>query len=190
MRALVTALIYFGSFLAIGQIAKLVISRWMIRRNLDLFDIQARAGPNRRKRRVFLLGFWRMKIDEDDFRRPEYREGSKRHQSHAVASGLRGPQVAEVSSTAAPSRHPRASFGSPSDRRPLEASAQEMGAVKWYKAMKGFGFIVRDSGGRDVFVHASALQRAGIIGLNEGQRVFVGIAQDRKGPEAASIQLA
>jgi hypothetical protein len=62
MRALVTALIYFGSFLAIGLIAKLVISRWMIRRNLDLFDIQAQAGPNRRKRRVFLLGFWR---DED-----------------------------------------------------------------------------------------------------------------------------
>jgi cold shock protein len=56
--------------------------------------------------------------------------------------------------------------------------------------MKGFGFIVRDSGGRDVFVHASALQRAGITGLNEGQRVFVGIAQGRKGPEAASIQLA
>jgi CspA family cold shock protein len=71
-----------------------------------------------------------------------------------VASGQRGPQVAEVisvdSSTAAPSRHPRASFGSPSDRRPLKASVQEMGTVKWYNAMKGFGFIVRDSGGRDV----------------------------------------
>jgi len=62
MRALVTALIYFGSFLAIGPIAKLVISRWMIRRDLDPSDIQAQAGPNRRKRRVFLLGFWR---DED-----------------------------------------------------------------------------------------------------------------------------
>jgi hypothetical protein len=59
MRALVTALIYFGSFLAIGLIAKLVISRWMARRDLDLADIQAQAGPNRRKRRVFLLGFWR-----------------------------------------------------------------------------------------------------------------------------------
>ena len=56
--------------------------------------------------------------------------------------------------------------------------------------MKGFGFIVRDSGGRDVFVHASALQRAGITGLDEGQRVFVGVAKGRKGPEAASIQLA
>ena len=111
-----------------------------------------------------------------------------------VALGQRGPQVAEVisvdSSTAAPSRHPRASFGSPSDRRPLEASVQEMGTVKWYNTMKGFGFIVRDSGGRDVFVHSSALQRAGITGLHEGQRVFVGIAQGRKGPEAASIQVA
>jgi CspA family cold shock protein len=111
-----------------------------------------------------------------------------------VALGQRGPQVAEVisvdSSTAAPSRHPRASFGSPSDRRPLEASVQEMGTVKWYNAMKGFGFIVRDSGGRDVFVHASALQRAGITGLSEGQRVFVGVAEGRKGPEAASIQMA
>jgi CspA family cold shock protein len=65
-----------------------------------------------------------------------------------------------------------------------------MGTVKWYNAMKGFGFIVRDSGGRDVFVHSSALQRAGITGLNEGQRVFVGVAEGRKGPEAASIQLA
>jgi CspA family cold shock protein len=111
-----------------------------------------------------------------------------------VASGERGPQVAEVisvdSSTAAPSRHPRASFRSPSDRRSLEASVQEMGTVKWYNAMKGFGFIVRDSGGRDVFVHASALQRAGIPGLSEGQRVFVEVAEGRKGPEAASIQLA
>jgi cold shock protein len=111
-----------------------------------------------------------------------------------VALGQRGPQVAEVisvdSSTAAPSRHPRASFGSPSDQRPLEASVQEMGTVKWYNAMKGFGFIVRDSGGRDVFVHASALQRAGITGLSEGQRVFVGVAEGQKGPEAASIQLA
>jgi len=111
-----------------------------------------------------------------------------------VAPGQRGPQVTEVisvdSSSAAPSRHPRASLRSASDRRPLEASVQEMATVRWYNAMKGFGFIVRDSGGRDVFVHASALHRAGITGLNEGQRVFVSIAQGRKGPEAASIQLA
>jgi len=67
---------------------------------------------------------------------------------------------------------------------------QETGTLKWYNATKGFGFIVRDSGGRDVFVHASALQRADITGLSEGQRVFVGVAEGRKGPEAASIQMA
>jgi CspA family cold shock protein len=76
------------------------------------------------------------------------------------------------------------------DRRALEVSVQETGTVKWYSAAKGFGFIVRDSGGKDVFVHASALERAGITGLSEGQRVFMGVAEGRKGPEAASIQVA
>jgi hypothetical protein len=59
MRALVTAVIYFGSFLTIGLIAKVVIGRWMARRNLDLPEVQAPVGARRSKRRVFLLGFWR-----------------------------------------------------------------------------------------------------------------------------------
>ena len=58
MRALMTAAIYFGSFLTLGMIAKRVVGGWMKRRDLDLGEIQAQAGPNRR-RRVFLLGFWR-----------------------------------------------------------------------------------------------------------------------------------
>jgi CspA family cold shock protein len=111
-----------------------------------------------------------------------------------VALGQRGPQVTEVisvdSSTAAPPRSLRGRFRSPSERQPLEASVQEMGTVKWYNVARGFGFIVRDGGGKDVFVHVSALDRAGITGLNEGQRVFVGEAEGGKGPEAASIQLA
>ena len=110
-----------------------------------------------------------------------------------LAPGQRGPQVTEIisvdGSTATPSR-PRKSFRSPSDRQPLEASVQEMGTVKWYNATKGFGFIVLDGGGKDIFVHASALERAGIMNLNEGQRVFVGVAEGRKGPEVVSIQVA
>src|ERR1700730_11966757 len=106
----------------------------------------------------------------------------------------RGPQVTEVisvdSSTAAPPRLPRKSLRSPLDRQPLEASVQEMGTLKWYNAAKGFGFIVLDGEGNDVFVHVSALQRAGIMGLNEGQRVFVGVAEGQRGPEAASIRVA
>jgi CspA family cold shock protein len=111
-----------------------------------------------------------------------------------AAPGQRGPQVAEVisvdSSTAVPPRPTRKSFRSPSDRYPAEASVHEMGTVKWYNATKGFGFIVMDGSGKEIFVHASALNRAGITGLNEGERVFVGVAEGRKGPEAASIQAA
>ena len=113
-----------------------------------------------------------------------------------VAPGQRGPQVTEVlnvdSSTAAPAR-PRSGprpGGGGYDQAPLVASSQEQGTVKWYNATKGFGFIVRDGGGKDVFVHASALQRAGLMGLNEGQRVLVDIAEGRKGPEAVAITLA
>jgi CspA family cold shock protein len=115
-----------------------------------------------------------------------------------IAQGQRGPQVTEVlnvdSSTAAPARParsgPRPGGGGGYEQAPLVASSQEQGTVKWYNATKGFGFIVRDGGGKDVFVHASALQRAGLMGLNEGQRVVVDIAEGRKGPEAVGITLA
>jgi CspA family cold shock protein len=112
-----------------------------------------------------------------------------------VAPGQRGPQVTEVlnvdSSTAAPSRPPRSGPrpGGYDQQQPLTASSQEAGTVKWYNATKGFGFIVRDGGGKDVFVHASALQRAGLTNLAEGQRVVVDIAEGRKGPEAVGINL-
>ena len=111
-----------------------------------------------------------------------------------VTQGQRGPQVTEVlnvdSSTAAPPR-PRTGTGfRPAERSPLEPTSQEAGTVKWYNTTKGFGFIVRDNGGKDVFVHASALQRAGLTSLNEGQRVVVDIAEGFKGPEATGIRLA
>ncbi len=65
-----------------------------------------------------------------------------------------------------------------------------MGTIKWYNAGRGLGFITLDKGGKEVFVHASALARSGVISRGEGQRVFVGVAEGRRGPEAASIQKA
>ena len=108
-----------------------------------------------------------------------------------VAPGQRGPQITEVisvdASTGQAARPPRPAFRP--ERGPLEPSSQETGTVKWYNATKGFGFIVRDGGGKDVFVHASALQRAGLADLAEGQRVIVDIAEGHKGPEATGIRL-
>jgi cold shock protein len=54
------------------------------------------------------------------------------------------------------------------------------GTVKFYNGQKGFGFIKPDDGGKDVFVHASALERAGIRGLVEGQKVTFDTEEDRR----------
>ena len=64
MSALTTAAIYFGSFLAVGVIVKLAVSRWLKLRDIDLSEIRTQLGPNRRKSSRFLLGFWR-KEDPD-----------------------------------------------------------------------------------------------------------------------------
>ena len=58
------------------------------------------------------------------------------------------------------------------------------GVVKWFNAQKGFGFIQPDDGGQDVFVHISAVERAGLSSLNEGQQVDYEIVSNR-GKEAA-----
>ena len=107
--------------------------------------------------------------------------------------GPKGQQVTEilsVDSSTAQQEQPRR--GRP--ERPLYAPAggaavEESGTVKWYNGMKGFGFIASDRGGKDIFVHASALERAGITGLTEGQRVAVDVIDGRKGPEAAGLRL-
>ena len=64
-----------------------------------------------------------------------------------------------------------------------------LGSVKWYNVGKGFGFIAQDRGGKDVFVHATTLDRGGLNELLEGQRVRMHISQGQKGPEARSIEL-
>jgi CspA family cold shock protein len=53
------------------------------------------------------------------------------------------------------------------------------GTVKWFNATKGFGFIQPDDGGKDVFVHISAVERAGMSSLNEGQKISFDVVADR-----------
>ena len=66
------------------------------------------------------------------------------------------------------------------------------GTVKFYNDTKGFGFIQPDDGGKDVFVHATALERAGMRGLAEGQKVSFDTAEDRRSGKVAvnNIQTA
>ncbi|GGK23633.1 cold-shock protein [Salinarimonas ramus] len=64
------------------------------------------------------------------------------------------------------------------------------GTVKWFNATKGFGFIQPDEGGADVFVHISAVERAGLRGLNEGQKISYEIVADRRTGKSAADKLA
>jgi CspA family cold shock protein len=65
------------------------------------------------------------------------------------------------------------------------------GTVKWFNAQKGYGFIQPDDGSKDVFVHISAVQSAGLEDLKEGQKVRFDVEPDRKGKmSAANIQAA
>ncbi len=63
------------------------------------------------------------------------------------------------------------------------------GTVKFFNAQKGFGFIVQDNGGPDVFVHISAVERAGMAGLAEGQRLTFDIQADRRSGKSAAANL-
>ncbi len=64
------------------------------------------------------------------------------------------------------------------------------GTVKWFNATKGFGFIQPDDGGVDVFVHISAVERAGMHGLNEGQKVSFETMRDNRSGKLAAERLA
>jgi CspA family cold shock protein len=118
-----------------------------------------------------------------------------------VGQGQKGRQVSEVlsvdDSTAAPQQGrpmaPRAPGAAPVGPRrgPDPGSAVEMaGTVKMYNAIKGFGFVALPEGGKDVFVHASALQRGGMTVLTEGQQVRIDVVQGAKGPEAINVREA
>jgi len=130
-----------------------------------------------------------------------------------TGQGQKGPQVTEVlsvdASTAqpeAPRRGPRPSFGggggsygggAPRDRgfaprpqMPVASGPPDTeGTVKWYDPVKGFGFVSIQGQAKDLFVHRSALERAGISSLAEGQTVRVAVIEGRKGKEVGAIEL-
>ena len=117
-----------------------------------------------------------------------------------VSQGQKGLQVDQVlsvsegSGMAAPPRRPQGPRPDRADRPRREVNlgdaTEVAGIVKWYNAQKGFGFVTPETGGKDVFVHATALERAGLTMLNEGQPVRMAVVSGAKGPEAASISLA
>jgi CspA family cold shock protein len=78
-----------------------------------------------------------------------------------------------------------AGFGRDRDAAPATNGERVEGTVKFFNGQKGFGFIQREDGGPDAFVHISAVERAGMSGLNEGQRVSFELEEDRRGKQAA-----
>jgi len=109
-----------------------------------------------------------------------------------VGSGAKGPLVLNVltidNSTAVerPVMSERRSLGGSAPRGP--ASTLD-GAVKWFEPEKGYGFISPDGGGKDIFIHVTALRRSGVTALGPGQRVRVDVVDGRKGLEADRITL-
>jgi cold shock protein len=107
-----------------------------------------------------------------------------------IVQGQKGPEVIEVTEVDVNASR----LGSSAERRPASPSQARTqvvstGTVKVYKTDRGFGFIGLDGGGKDVFVHATTLARAGLSGLAEGQRVRMKIGQGQKGLEAQTIEL-
>src|ERR1043166_4830185 len=98
-----------------------------------------------------------------------------------VGTGAKGPLVLTVinidDSTATDS----------ADRRSRGAVQVLEGAVKWFEPEKGYGFISPDGGGKDIFIHVTALRRSGLQALGPGQRVRVDVFDGRKGLEADRI---
>ena len=80
-------------------------------------------------------------------------------------------------------------FGGGGDRQRGEIAGSGSGVVKWFNPIKGFGFIKPEGGGQDVFVHISAVEQAGLSGLDEGQTVAFDLEQDRRSGKTSATNI-
>jgi CspA family cold shock protein len=105
--------------------------------------------------------------------------------------GRAATQILELDASTATPHAPREGRPPRHDREEEARGPTEAvdGVVKWYDSARGFGFVLPNDGGKDVFVHVTALRRAGIEELQPGQSVRMQVAQARRGREAATIQL-
>ncbi len=106
-----------------------------------------------------------------------------------LGQGQRGPQVVwvhDVDNSTAMAAPAAATAARRVDRGPSQTVE---GVVKFFSAEKGFGFVAVDEGGKDVFVHAKALERSGIKTLETGQRVRVTTTLGQKGPQADTVDI-
>jgi CspA family cold shock protein len=103
--------------------------------------------------------------------------------------GRAASQIVAIDLSTAAARQPRTdrSHGADGEDRPPAAALT--GVVKWYDPARGFGFVLPDDGGKDVFVHVTTLRRSGLDGLEPGQPVDMQVVQARRGREAQSIAL-
>src|SRR6202049_3376111 len=106
-----------------------------------------------------------------------------------ISAGAKGPLVTTVlniDNSAAVA--PQSGAGGMDRRGPRPSQTME-GAVKWFEPEKGYGFISPDGGGKDVFIHITALRRSGVNTLEPGQRVQVDVVGGKKGLDAGRITL-
>jgi cold shock protein len=108
-----------------------------------------------------------------------------------VAPGQRGMQVTQVHRVDAPAEAQPVRSGARTQRGARESNgAMGQGRVKFFNEQKGFGFVVPESGGADVYVHASALRRSGLSSLLPEQKIRFSTRQGMKGIEVDRIELA